>query len=94
MDLEDKFIQEANERHDREHPNFDWSSQIKSAWNETRLSRRKPLTDKKIQKYIEQGYYSAEYRKARKELQVRKAKAKRVGNFIESEPGKFVYAPL
>ena len=51
-----------------------------------------PLTDKKIAKYQKLGYYSAEFKEARKELQARKRKRK--GNFVESEDGRLVYSPL
>ena len=53
---------------------------------------RGPLTDRKIAKYQKLGYYSAEFREARKELQARKRKRK--GNFVESEDGRLVYSPL
>jgi hypothetical protein len=49
------------------------------------------LTDKKIGHYAKKGYYSPEYRQARKDLQAKK-KARRTGNFDEID-GRMIYRP-
>jgi|SRR6185369_4811558 len=48
----------------------------------------KPLTDRQIDKYAEAGWYSAEFKEARRI----KMNAKRKGNFIESD-GRMIYSP-
>jgi len=58
---------------------------------------RRPLTDKKIASYESRGFYSPEFREARRELMARKAaKAakyqQRQGNFIKID-GRLVYSP-
>lgn len=93
MDLDDQLILEANARHDRNLPPEQWAGKIRSSWNETRLAKRGKLTDKKIDQYSKAGFYSAEYRQARKDLRQKKAKATRVGNYIETD-GRFIYSPL
>lgn len=54
-----------------------------------------PLTDKKIEKYREAGYYSQAYREARKEAMERKRnrRFKREGNFLVYPDGRKVFAP-
>jgi len=55
-----------------------------------------PLTDKRIDFYKERGWYSSEFREARRELQAMKQKrqAKRSGNFIEMIDGSLVFSPI
>ena len=51
-------------------PDRDWvnpSTYLRPAWNPTLILRRGLLTDRKITRYIKLGFYSAEYRQARKE---------------------------
>jgi len=50
-----------------------------------------PLTDKKIDKYREQGWYSEEFRQARRERM--QGKSKRSGSFVERD-GRLIYSPL
>lgn len=50
-----------------------------------------PLTDKKIEKYMEQGWYSEDFRQARRERMNKKKN--RQGNFVERD-GRMIYAPL
>lgn len=50
-----------------------------------------PLTDKKIEKYAEQGWYSSEFREAR--LARMNKKSKRSGNFVERD-GRLIYSPV
>lgn len=69
---------------------------IRPAWNEGRLMRRRALTDRKIAKYESLGYYSAEYRQARRDLQARKragAASRRSGNFDVADDGRLIYRP-
>lgn len=53
-----------------------------------------PLTDRKIEKYRKLGRYTAEYREARRVAMEKKGMLKRMGGFIELEPGRFIYSPL
>jgi len=62
------------------------------AWNEVRVMMRGPLSDKKISRYAKEGFYSAEYRQARRERMAQKAN-KRRGNFVEVE-GRMVFSPV
>lgn len=72
---------------------------IPSAWNIERLLRRGPLTDRQIAKYQARGFYSPEYRKARKEIMDKKRvkrlelEARREGNFLTVD-GRLIYSPL
>ncbi len=87
-------ILEANRRWDRENGNPYHAKKVKPAWNENRLLRRGKLTDKAIKKYMQLGYYSAELREARKELQRKKQarRDKREGNFDVRE-GRMIFNP-
>lgn len=89
----------ANARHDAEHGDYrDFNeTRVRSAWDESRIMRRKALTDRKIKQYEAQGYYSPAFRDARRELQDRKAarreaRAMRDGNF-DIIQGRMVYRP-
>lgn len=58
-----------------------------------------PLTDQKIAKYQKRGYYTAEFRAARKELMVKKAAKRkqwheRNDNFRIADDGRLIYSPL
>lgn len=55
---------------------------------------RGPLTDKKLDRYIRMGYYSAAARQARKEWRQRALRVKRQGKFLEMEDGRLVFSPL
>ncbi len=87
----------SNDRHDHEHGDpYDFNeNRVPSGWNEARLMRRAPLTDRKIARYEKLGYYSPEYRAARRELQERKAfkRHMRQGNFDVAEGGRLIYRP-
>lgn len=65
---------------------------LRSSWRPERLIVRGPLTDAMIEKYRQRGYYSAEFKRARREHMAKKA-AKRNGNFVEVD-GRPVYSPL
>ena len=84
-------IEDANRRHDAQHGNpYDYQlSRIRCAWNEGRVVQKKPLTDKAIEKYIKAGYYTGEFKEARRELM--KRKGKRTGNFEKAEDGRLIY---
>lgn len=86
----------ANARHDREHGGSKEfaQSRIRSSWNEGRLVGRGPLTDKKIARYAKAGWFSLEFRQARRDFQARKQarRAKREGNFDVID-GRFIYRP-
>lgn len=71
---------------------FDRPSHIRSGWNISTMLRRGPLTDKKIEKYRKLGYYSNEFRQARKDLMKRKQE-KREGNFRVEKDGRMIYDP-
>jgi len=89
-------LRAANLKHDLEHGDVgEYSSQrIRSAWSEGRLIGRGPLTDKKIAKYDKAGWFSAEFKEARKRLMVKKqsARARRDGNF-DIVDGRMIYRP-
>jgi hypothetical protein len=72
---------------------------IRSAWNESLMILKGPLTDRAIDRYQRQGWYSAEMKQARKERQekkeARRARAqKREGAFLVMNDGRKVYSPL
>lgn len=57
------------------------------------------LSDRKIEQYRKQGFYSSEYRQARKQRMKRKVfreEMNRVssGNFFEAEDGRLIYSPI
>ena len=64
---------------------------VRSGWNVTAMLIRGRLTDKKIAAYERRGWYSAEYRSARREL-MEKKKVRREGNFSLRE-GRMIYSP-
>ena len=66
---------------------------IKSSWNESRLVMRGPLTDKKIEQYKKQGWYSAELKRKRRELIEQKNAMRREGNWLVTNDGRSVYSP-
>jgi hypothetical protein len=69
---------------------------IRSSWNTVRMLMRGPLTDRKIEQYEKRGYYSAEFREARREMWQRQQakRMRRDGNFLLREDGSRIYAPL
>lgn len=94
--ITDEKIAEANQRHDLEHGQpKDWAK-IRSGWNEGKLLGKGDLTDKKIAKYEDKGWYDAEFKLARKQL-MEKRQSKRMtreGNFLIREDGSKIYQPL
>ena len=64
---------------------------MKSAWPD--IHYKGPLTDKEIAQYQEAGFYSAEFREARKLWMARKISSRREGNFIRTEDG-IIYSPI
>lgn len=71
--------------------NMDPSAHFRSGWT-VNVFYKGQLTDKKIARYQRLGYYSAEFRAARKEYQDNKRKRK--GNFVQGEGGRLIYSPL
>jgi len=69
------------------------SAHIRSAWNIGAMLRRGKLTDRKIAQYEKLGYYSAEFRQARRDLQERKRKRRREGSFDVTDDGRMIYNP-
>lgn len=73
---------------------------IKPSWNTTRMLVRGPLTDRKIEQYRKQGWYSAEFRAqratilARKKHQFRNIECNRDGNWIIDTEGRMIFSPL
>lgn len=68
---------------------------IRSSWNMTAMLIRGPLTDRKIEKYRAKGWYSAEFRQARRDkMEKRRIEnhVRRVSNFFE-EDGRLIYSP-
>ncbi len=94
-------VAESNLRYDRQNPN--WRelacSTIRPGFREAMLLRRGPLTDKQISKYQAQGWYTAEFKEARRSLMDKKTAktqaylAKREGNFTLTN-GRLVYNPV
>lgn len=78
-----------------------WSapiSPIRSTWNANHLLIKGKLTDRKIEKYAQAGWYSDSFRAARREMferrkMKREQREKRSGNFLEVD-GRLVYSPL
>lgn len=68
---------------------------IRSSWKCAGMVVRGPLTDKKIEKYREQGWYSPEFRQARREMFARRKEKqeRREGNFLVGENGRLVFSP-
>lgn len=66
-------------------------TRVRSGWNEGLLLMHGPLTDRKIAKYEKEGWYSDEFRQARREKMARKSS--RNGNFIVRD-GSLIYNPL
>ena len=88
--LEFPNVTEANARFDREHAQGFYP--IRSGFNPASFIRKGKLTDRKIAQYEKRGYYSADFRAARKEAWQRKAK-KRSGNFDLTDDGRMIYRP-
>ena len=83
-----------------EHKEQSWAdprTRLRSSWPTSALICRGLLTDRKIDKYVKAGFYSSEYKAARRELWQKrklKANAKRSGNFLVNEDlGRIIYNP-
>jgi hypothetical protein len=66
---------------------------MRSSWNETRMVMRGPLTDRAIARYQQAGWYSEEFRQARRDRMHRKAGVQRQGNWLTREDGQSIYSP-
>lgn len=75
---------------------FDSRPSIRSAWSQTRLLVRGKLTDRKIEKYMAEGWYSQEVKDMRRERQARRnaKKMKRDGSFLIAADGRKIYSPI
>lgn len=68
---------------------------LRSSWNTTAWLIRGPLTDRKIKKYMKQGWYSAEFKELRRRKMAQKQwiyHNERISNFFESD-GRLIYSP-
>lgn len=69
---------------------------VRSAWKESMFVMRGRLTDRAIERYERQGYYSPEARQARADYRKAKADMKRKkkdGNFLVGDDGRLIYSP-
>lgn len=69
------------------------NARIRSGWNVGHMLRGKKLTDRKIAQYEKLGYYSAEFKRMRREVQERKRDRSREGSFDINESGRMIYNP-
>ena len=90
-DLAIPNVAKANFEHDRAHPT-NWQP-IRAGFRSDVLIRRGKLTDQKIARYEKLGYYSADFRQARRELWNRRAAKRRSGNFDLTDDGRMIYRP-
>jgi hypothetical protein len=92
-DIDPYVLRVANFAHDQAlaRAGIDPAVHIRSGWT-GKMGTTGPLTDKKIAKYQALGYYSEEFREARRKLaSIRKAK--RQGNFTQIGD-RLIYSPL
>lgn len=89
--IDPHILAAANARHDGEAHMVSMGGNMGNPWRSSKLMGAGELTDRKIEKYRELGFYSEEYRTARRERM--KRKSTRVGNFIKSNDGKLIYCP-
>jgi hypothetical protein len=70
------------------------SGHIRPSWNTVHMLIRGRLTDRKIAQYERLGYYSSEYRTARRERMAKQQsqRLKRDGSFVTRD-GRLIYAP-
>lgn len=92
MDL--AALRAANWEHDRklEALHIDPYCHVRTGWSRAIGFSNGPLTDRKIEKYRKAGYYSQEFKEARKKLQAMR-RGKREGNFTRSGE-RLIYSPL
>lgn len=82
----------SNSSGNAKHFEFDQPGKhIRSGWNTTAMLVRGRLTDKKIAQYAKRGWYSSEYRAARRE-RMKSKHSKRVGAFLVVD-GRMIYSP-
>lgn len=69
---------------------------LRSSWNAGLMILKGRLTDRKIDEYRRRGFYSADFREKRREIQQRKAarRARREGNFVVDNRGAAIYSPV
>lgn len=66
---------------------------MRSSWSETKLVMRGLLTDRKIEQYAKRGWYSPEFRQARRERMQQRKQVKRDGSWLTLEDGRAIYSP-
>jgi len=87
----------ANARHDAERHSVTMDPYVPLRSRNVQTAVCGPLTDKKIARYERAGFYSVEFRTARKELWERRAakrQSKRDGNWLLFADGRKVYSPV
>lgn len=71
---------------------------IRPSWNTEAMLIKGTLTDRKIEDYRRRGFYTSEYRTARKKLMDQKTLRNNMnrasGNFFEAEDGRLIYNPI
>lgn len=71
---------------------------IRPSWNCEAMLIRGNLTDRKIEEYRKRGFYSSEYRIARKKLMDQKTFERNMNmagsNFVQAEDGRLIYNPI
>ena len=86
----------ANRRHDAEHgdPFLYQAARVRPGWTDAMFLRGEKLTDRKISRYEERGFYSGEVRDARRELAKKRAakRSERDGHF-DVVGGRMIYRP-
>lgn len=83
----------ANARHDAELHSVTMDPGVPLRARNVSTAVCGPLTDKKIEKYRREGYYSEAYREARRELW-NKRRQRRDGNFLVRPDGTKVFSPM
>jgi len=87
-------LRAANYAHDLalDRLHIDPHCHVRTGWSRAIGFSNGPLTDRKIEKYRTQGYYSQEFKEARKKLQAMR-RGKREGNFTRTVE-RLIYSPL
>lgn len=91
----DEILAEANARHDAVVPPELHHIRLRSKWFDTVVG--KLLSDKRIRKYERMGFYTAEFKRQRKEVAARRQarnRSAREGNFVKADDGRLIYSPL
>jgi len=86
----------ANARHDAELHSITMDPHVPLRSRNVQTAVCGPLTDKKISRYEERGFYSEAFRDARREFWANRSKkrAKRDGNFLINPDGSKIFSPI